>query len=107
MKTTIGELKRLIQEEREYAEALNELFGKKQDFGEMMKAIIQDLYNTNKKIEQAHQLAPAGAGKAVVAGMHSDLFNKIAEFRKHVEELMKLGKGGQPATEARKPGSRR
>lgn len=107
MKTTVGQLKRLIQEEREHAEAVNEIFGKKADFGSMMKDVLQDLYDTNKKIEQAHSLAPQGPAKAIVAGMHSDLFNKVAEFRKHIEELMKLSKGAHAEGLQRKLGSRR
>ena len=107
MRTTVGELRKLVQEEKEYAEALNELFGKKADFGSMMKAVLMDLQNVNKKIEQAHQAAPEGAAKAVVAGMHSYIFNKIAEFRKHLEDLGAALRGAKPATEARKPGRRR
>ena len=91
----LKDLRKLIREEAEYAEAINELFGKKPDFGAALKDILQDLANTNKKIEKAHELAPQGPAKAIVAGMHSDLFNKVAEFRTHIGELMKLLKGGQ------------
>ena len=66
MKTTVGELKRLIKEEQEYTEALLELFGKKKDFSAQLKEILQDLANTNKKLEQAHQAAPQGPAKAIV-----------------------------------------
>jgi len=94
VKTTIGELRRLIREEREYAEALQELFGKKVDFGGKLDQIVQNLYNINKEVEEAHKLAPQGPAKAIVAGIHSDLFNKVAEIRKYVEQLKGMAKGG-------------
>ena len=104
MKSSIKELRQLIREEVEYSRALNELFGKP-DFGKMMDDIMQDLYDTTKKIEKAHQLAPAGAGKAIVAGLHSDLFNKVAEFREYVNKLKVMAqkkpeqKGGEKKSE--------
>ncbi len=100
VKVKVGDLRKVIREEAEYTEAMNELFGKKADFGSMMDNIMQDLQNTTKKIEKAHQAAPQGAAKAIVAGLHSDLFNKISEFRKYVEQLKKLSAGGSQPTKA-------
>lgn len=66
--------------------ALDELFGRS-DFSSVLDAVLKDLLDTNKKLEKAHQLAPQGPAKAIVAGLHSDLFNTSAEFRKYVEQL--------------------
>lgn len=101
MKTSVKELRRLIREEQEYTGALDELFGigEKADFGKMLDVIMQDLANTNKKLEKAHEVAPQGTAKAIVAGLHSDLFNKIAEFRKYVEQMKGLIKKGKGALE--------
>lgn len=90
MRVSVKELRKLIREEKEYANAINELFGNKPDFGKMLDSILQDLANTNKKVEQAHQAAPSGPAKAIVAGIHSDLFNKVAEFRKYIEQLKNM-----------------
>lgn len=90
MRTTIKELRKLIREESEYSRAIVELFNENTDFGSILNDVIQDLYNTNKKIEKAHELAPQGPARAIIAGLHSDLFNQVAEFRKHVEQLKKL-----------------
>jgi len=100
MQVRVGDLRQLVREEHEYAEALQEIFGKKQDFGGLLDQILMDLQNTNKKVEQAHQLAPQGPAKAVVAGIHSDLFNKAAEIRKYVEQLKSMARGGQPQKRA-------
>jgi hypothetical protein len=103
MKIRVGDLKQLIQEEQEYSQALQELFGKKQpDFNGILDAILMDLQNLNKKVEQAHELAPAGPAKAIVVGIHSDIFNKAAEVRKYVEQLKGLAKKGQQPQQAMK-----
>lgn len=83
MKVTLGQLRILIREEVAMG-----------DFGSVLDDVMHDLYATNKKIEKAHELAPMGPAKAIVAGLHSDLFNKVAEFRKHVEQLKQLKKRG-------------
>ncbi len=97
MKTSIKQLRRLIHEEREYVQAMNELFGIGQgpDFSKMLDSIMMDLQTTGKKLEKAHEAAPEGTAKAIVAGLHSDLFNKAAEFRKYVEQLKGLVKKSQ------------
>ncbi len=92
MRVRLGDLRRAIREEREYVQALNELFGKKPGLDELLKQVMEDLQATNKKIEQAHEVAPGGVAKAILAGLHSDLFNTMAEFRKHVAEVMKHAK---------------
>jgi sugar (pentulose or hexulose) kinase len=98
MKTTVRELRRVIREEVE----LNEIFGLGgKDFSSTLDDILQDLSNTNKKVEKAHEMAPAGAAKAIVAGLHSDLFNKVAEFRKYIKQLKQMASGKVPATESR------
>lgn len=94
MKTTVGALKKLIREEKEYVDALNELFGNRPDFSKLLDDIMGDLQGVNKKVEKAHQFAPGGTAKAVVAGIHSDLFNKIGEFRKYVAQLKGMARGG-------------
>lgn len=58
-----------------------------------MDEVLYDLYDVNKKIEKAHRLAPQGTAKAIIAGMYSDLFNKIAEFRKYIEKFSDSGLG--------------
>ena len=87
MKVKVKQLRKLISEQIE----LNELFGKS-DFSQVLDNILQDLQNTNKKVEKAHELAPQGPAKAIVAGLHSDLFNQVAEFRKYVEQLKAMVK---------------
>ena len=97
MRISVGDIKQLISEEREYTQALNELFGvgEKPDLGKMLDVIMQELYATNKHLEKAHDAAPEGTAKAIVAGLHSDLFNKISEFRKYVEKLKGIVKHSQ------------
>lgn len=90
MRTTVGQIRRLIREEA----AVNELFGKKADLSSVLDDVLQDLLDANKKVEKAHELAPQGPAKAIVAGLHSDLFNKASEFRKYVEQLKALVKKG-------------
>ena len=87
MLLTVKELRFLIREACGDAHELNELFGKKQGFAPVLDDIMQSLLDTNKKIEKAHELAPSGAAKAIVAGLHSDLFNKVAEFRDYIKQL--------------------
>jgi hypothetical protein len=94
MKVSIGQLRTVIREEYARTEVVNELFGKK-DFASALDAVLQGLADTNKKVEHAHELAPQGPAKAIVAGLHSDLFNQIGEFRKYVEKLKSLT-GHQP-----------
>ena len=82
----------LIEEELQAAlvtRRLNELFGK-HDFASALGDIMQALQAAEKKVEKAHEMAPAGVAKAIVAGLHSDLFNKIAEFRDHIRKLQSL-----------------
>ena len=95
MRVSVGDLKQLIREEREYAQALQELFGSRPNFESVLDAIMTDLQSLNKKIEKAHELAPAGAAKAIVTGIHSDIFNKSAEIRKYVEQLKGLAQKSQ------------
>ena len=90
MRTTVKELRKLIREETEYSEAIAQLFSENADFGSILNDVLQDLFNTNKKIEKAHELAPQGPAKAIIAGLHSDLFNQAAEFRKYIDQLKKL-----------------
>jgi hypothetical protein len=104
VRTTLGELRKLVREEREYVRtgvrppkdvaALNELFGSTPDFSKLLDGVMDDLNHAGKKVEKAHELAPAGNAKAIVAGLHSDLFNKVAEFRKYVEQLKGMAKKG-------------
>ena len=89
MKISIRQLRVVIREEFAALDTLNELFGKK-DFASALDAVLQGLADTNKKVEHAHELAPQGPAKAIVAGLHSDLFNQIGEFRKYVEKLKSL-----------------
>lgn len=86
MKVTVRQLRSLIKEQLQL-----ELFGKN-DFSGVLDAIVSDLYNVTKKVEKAHELAPQGPAKAIVTGLHSDLFNQVAEFRKYVEQLKGLAK---------------
>jgi hypothetical protein len=103
MKIKYGDLKQLIQEEREYSQVLQELFGKKQDFDGALDAILMGLQDLNKKVEAAHGLAPGGAAKAIVTGIHSDIFNKAAEVRKYVEQLKSLAKKAQGQQQPQQP----
>lgn len=102
---TLGQLRELVQEEHAYTQALAET-GSEADFGSVLDTILQDLYNTNKKVEKAHQLAPGGTAKAIVAGIHSDLFNKVSEFRKYVQQLKQLA-NKQTHAEARRRSKKR
>lgn len=83
MKTTVGQLRRIIKEEQD----LREFFSKKETLANLLDQVLQDLQDTNRKIEKAHQIAPVGPARAIVAGLHSDLFNQTAEFRKYVAQL--------------------
>lgn len=94
MRATVGQIRRLIREEAQRQSTVNELFGKKADLGSVLDDVLQDLLDANKKVEKAHELAPQGPAKAIVAGLHSDLFNKASEFRKYVEQLKALVKKG-------------
>jgi len=85
MRVTVGQLRGIIREAVEAQQG---------DFSSVLDGVLQDLYNTNKKIEKAHELAPQGPAKAIIAGLHSDLFNQAAEFRKYVEQLKKLASKG-------------
>jgi len=86
---TIRELKQAIREELCFNEAL---FGGEGRYEDILDSVLRDLYDTNKKLERAHQLAPSGPSKAIVMGLHSDLFNKAAEFRKYVAQLKAMAK---------------
>lgn len=94
MKVTVGQLRRIIREVRVGLSEDSRASASSQqaDFGTVLDSILQDLYNTNKKVEKAHELAPQGPAKAIVAGIHSDLFNKVAEIRKYAEQLKKLAR---------------
>jgi len=105
MRITVGQLKKLIKEEREYAAAIQELLGENSEFGSILDSVLSDLGATNKKIEKAHEIAPQGPARAIIAGLHSDLFNKVAEFRKYIAQLKKLAAGG--SLEAHAEGFRR
>lgn len=90
MRIKVKDLRRLVREQVQ----LDELFGR-DDLGRILDSVVQDLYDANKKVEKAHALAPAGPAKAIVMGLHSDLFNKLADFRKYVEQVKALAKKGQ------------
>lgn len=89
MKVTVGQFRSLVREQLQL-----ELFGKPADFASVLDSIVSDLYGVTKKVEKAHELAPQGPAKAIVTGLHSDLFNQVAEFRKYVEQLKGLVKRG-------------
>jgi len=90
MRVRLGDLRKLIREEVEYTHAMNELFGSKPDFSKMITQFLEELWKLNEKLNDVHKAAPGGPAKAVVAGMHSDLFNKIGEFREHISQLKSL-----------------
>lgn len=85
-----GDLRKLIRERAR----LDELFGSN-DFGSVLDSVLRDLLDANRKVERAHQLAPNGPAKAIVMGLHSDLFNQVAGFRKYVEQAKAMAKKGQ------------
>ena len=101
MEITKEQLQELIDEEFERAllrrrghleEALiRELAG---DVGSALDEVIKDLYETTKKLEQAHESAPEGPARAIIAGLYSDFFNKVAEFRKYAGQVKALAKKG-------------
>jgi len=92
MRTNIGQLRRLIREALEQANGGN-------DFGTALDDVINDMYNTTKKVEQVHELAPEGQAKAIVAGIYSDMFNGLAEFRKYVRQLKAMAAKGSQKSE--------
>lgn len=102
MEITREQLQRLIDEEFDRALAkrqgrlnealIRELAG---NVGDALDEVIHDLYGTTKKLEQAHELAPEGPAKAIIAGLYSDFFNKVAEFRKYAGQVKALAKKGQ------------
>ena len=103
MRVRLGDLRRVIREEREYAEALQEIFGSNKEkaagfagarYLGALQNFLNDLYALNQKLEAVHEMAPGGPPKAVIAGIHSDLFNKIAEFRKHMDQLKGMANSG-------------
>lgn len=87
---TLRELKDIVREALE----LNEIFGLSQQrsFEKSLDDIVDDMYRTTQKLERAHQLAPGGTAKAIVAGLYNDAFNQLSEFRKYVQELKSLSK---------------
>jgi len=81
MRARVGDIKQLIREELELSEGM---FGGGNKLNKLLDAVMSELQDVNKKLEVAHKLAPAGAAKAIVMGLHSDIFNKIADFRKYI-----------------------
>ena len=56
----------------------------------LLDQAMQDMLSANKTLEKAHEQAPAGAPKAIIMGLHSDVFNTIATFREYVGKLKGL-----------------
>ena len=87
-------LGQLIDEELQAAlvqRRINELFGR-DDFMSVIGDVMKALQDANKKVERAHELAPTGPAKAIIAGIHSEIFNQIAELRPHIDQLRALAK---------------
>lgn len=49
--------------------------------------IMDAMTGADKKIEVAHSHAPEGKAKAVLVGLHQELLNQTAEFRKYIRQL--------------------
>ena len=77
MKIRLHELRRIIREELS-------------SFPAALDDSMNQLLQVNKSLEVAHQMAPEGEAKATIAGMHNDMFQKIAEFRGYVRKLKSL-----------------
>ncbi len=58
-----------------------------ESYTSLLDQIEQDLADTGKTIEQAHQNAPGGESKAILQGLYQDLFNTIHEFRGWIRKL--------------------
>ena len=59
--------------------------------GATLDKALDDLHRAGKKIETAHEVAPAGAAKAIVAGLHSDLFNTtVSRWRQPRSTISRL-----------------
>jgi hypothetical protein len=69
--------------------ALRRRYGRSRAGAALDKALA-DLHHAGKRLETAHEAAPAGAAKAIVAGLHNDLFNMTSSFRSYVAEVKRI-----------------
>lgn len=56
----------------------------------LLDQAMNDMLSVNKTLEKAHEQAPAGAPKAIIMGLHSDVFNTVATFREYLGKLKGL-----------------
>ncbi len=59
-------------------------------YDSLLDEIMSNLMSVDKTIERAHEVAPAGASKAVLVGLHQDLFQMTHEFRTYIRQLKQL-----------------
>ena len=89
---TVGEIRRAVK-----AALLQELGGRPATtYNDFLNRTLYDMQSLLKTVERAHQLAPQGTAKAIIAGIHSDLFNQAAEIRKYVERLKNNSESDHP-----------
>jgi hypothetical protein len=60
------------------------------DYDKLLDAILDGLQGTDRVIEKAHETAPSGAPKAILTGLHQDLFQTISEFRGYIKQLKSM-----------------
>jgi hypothetical protein len=83
MKVNVVSLRRFVREEIQRPQPVGSLSA-------ALDAAMESFLQVNKSLESAHALAPEGEARATIAGLHSDIFNKIAEFRGYVRRLKSL-----------------
>lgn len=79
MKIRIDELRSLVR-----AELLREAAG---SYPNLLDAVLQNLKGADDTLTQAFEAAPEGKPRAIIMGLHQDLFNTIASFRGYVRQL--------------------
>lgn len=67
-----------------------------QGYQSLLDQAMNDMLSVNKTLEQAHEQAPAGVPKAIIMGLHNDVFQTVTTFREYVGKL----KGLKEAREA-------
>ena len=80
-KATVGQLRRLINEE------LARLHEDAAQYPGLLDQILRGLHGTDKTIEAAHEAAPSPESKTILVGLHQDLFNLISSFRTYIRKL--------------------
>lgn len=94
MKLTKGSLRKLIFEEGETGQAAPAQIN--QQHVATLGRVLPGLMQVSKELESAHQMAPVGEAKAIIAGLHNDLFHTAASFCGYIQKH-KMGTQRKPS----------